>query len=556
MSLGGDTAELRRLWESGQRSQAIRGALDSWNALLAGQDDLRWLEPAMRACGLPIEATALQLRSVRRQRASRGEWERLISSVLQSGDPWWARELLHEMGGGSRALEALRIEAELAAANDAVAALITDWLQHHHDDASREAAVGWWVRSGRVDEAERLVKESPASTVWRARFALWRDQPKVALALVKDLPPSAEVRCLEAVAAVLEGRLSEAESLLRALLESEVRAEAWSWLATVLRQQKCHAEAVQAADAASLASPVFMLATQLERELSANVPSSSTLTRLLQFIGFRIRTVSKLEYADLLYPLGLKPEDPIETLQKVLERFAGNHTANLTTVDQGTLASHPLPPHPRYLAASIQVVLWTRGIEAARALYRELAPRVHGHPLFRIYQGELELWVGAYEEAARIFQEALARDPRVKWAWIGLGASAMLQGDLREAQKIWAKGISVTDFAGPSLYVYRGECYRRQGEVARARRDLEVALRQKPERISARINLALLDGERDTLERAERECVALAPLLMDELSGSTAEKLEKVLEAMRGNRSSSPWRQSYHLWGRVWRRPS
>ena len=72
--------------------------------------------------------------------------------------------------------------------------------------------------------------------------------------------------------------------------------------------------------------------------------------------------------------------------------------------------------------------------------------------------------------------------------------------------------------------------------------------------LSARINLALLEGDPESLERLERECTAFAPLLMAELDGSPAERLEQVLTAMRGNRSSSEWTMSYHLWGRLWRR--
>jgi tetratricopeptide (TPR) repeat protein len=200
------------------------------------------------------------------------------------------------------------------------------------------------------------------------------------------------------------------------------------------------------------------------------------------------------------------------------------------------------------------LVLWTRGPEAVRALYRELAPTVEGHPFFRIYAGEIELWLGNYEEAARIFRAVLDRDNTVKWAWIGLGASIMLQGELAQAQRIWQQGLSITRFAGPTLYVYRGECSRRQGDVPQARRELETALQQKPQRLSAQINMALLDGEADALARAERACVAHAPLLMEQLSGSPEERLEQVLAAMRGNRSSSPWHVSYHLWGRIWRR--
>ena len=75
-----------------------------------------------------------------------------------------------------------------------------------------------------------------------------------------------------------------------------------------------------------------------------------------------------------------------------------------------------------------------------------------------------------------------------------------------------------------------------------------------PQRLSARINLALLDRDPEALERMERDCTALAPLLMAELRGSPAERLEQVLVAMRGNRSSSEWNVSYHLWGHLWRR--
>ena len=129
----------------------------------------------------------------------------------------------------------------------------------------------------------------------------------------------------------------------------------------------------------------------------------------------------------------------------------------------------------------------------------------------------------------------------------------MLQGDLREAQRIWARGCEVMRFEGPTLYAYRGECHRRQGHVEAARRDLQQAIRQKPQRLSAQINLALVEGQPEMLEGVVRQCTAALPFLMEELTGTEAERLEKVLEAMRGNRTSSPSNMSYHLWGRVWR---
>ena len=130
----------------------------------------------------------------------------------------------------------------------------------------------------------------------------------------------------------------------------------------------------------------------------------------------------------------------------------------------------------------------------------------------------------------------------------------MLQGRFAEAHEIWEHGDSIMGFRGPTVFVYRGECYRRQGEVALARRELELAVQRAPQRLSAWINLALLNQDPALMERVSRECVAFAPLLMETLGGSTAERLEGVLQAMRGNRRSSSEHISYHLWNRIWRR--
>jgi tetratricopeptide (TPR) repeat protein len=555
------SAALRQLWEDGHRGAAIRAALHDWERLIRQGDDLHWLAEALRSSGLPVESLAAQLRSTRRE-GRIPAWEGLIASVINSGDPWWARELLAEVRGDSRALQALRIEAELALGDPIP--LVAKWVEAHRDEAAREAAVRWWIRSERVEEAARLVDQSEGLTLWRARLALWRNRPEVARPLLATLPQDPEVRCLEAITCVLEGNLEQGEARLRDLLDTDVRAEAWTWLATVLRKQERYADVLRAADAASSASIGFNLVARLERELASDRAriGRGPLRWLRTFVaalrlpgGFRLRKVRELENAAALYPLGVKPRDSLAALELALERFAGNHTIHLSTTDEGRLRSYPVPENPRQLGSVVQLVLWTRGAEAARALYDELAPRVDDHPLYRIYHGELELWMGAYESAERIFRKALDRDKKVRWAWIGLGASVMFQGDLKQAQKLWRRGLRETHGdPGPTLFAYRGECYRRQGELKLARNELETGLRQKPQRLSARINLALLDQRPEDLARVEQDCVAIAPLLMSELEGSTSERLERVLEAMRGNRSSSEWHVSYHLWGHVWRR--
>ncbi len=543
-------AQLRVLWDSGQRARAIRTVLENWETVITGGEDLEWLRHALRSCGLEAEAFAVRAATTRRS-ATPDEWEALIGSVLNSGDPWWARELLNESGPLSRTGDAYRVEVELTLGD--ASALISAWVHRHRDAEALDAAVGWWLRAGRVEEAERLAEEA-GMILWLARFALWRNQPGVARPLLKQLPPSPAVRCQEGIAAAQEGRLEEAEASLRSALEGEVRGEASSWLATVLRKQHRYAEAAQAAHVASNESTTFDLVARLETELATDLRenAASKWTRLRRSIGPWRATIADLEHAAAVYPLGLGPRDSIGCLAAALERFGGNHTLHLTTTEEGKLTSYRLPPDPRFLGANILLVLWTRGPEAARALYRDLGPRANDHALFRIYQGELELWLGEYEEAARIFRDVLSRNRRVNWAWIGLGASALLQGDLRDAQRIWRKGLSHAR-PGPTLYVYRGECYRLQGELTKAREDLELAVRERPGRLSAWINLALLDRDPQALERVEKQCASFAPLLMDELRGSPSERLISVLEAMRGNRRSSAAHISYHLWGRLWR---
>lgn len=540
-------SELRRLWDTGHQAECLRQALEHWQAVTTGPEDVHWLEGALRSSGLIVEAFALRLQMTRRNRGEARGWTSLVRSVWQSGDPWWARDLLREAGTATRELQALAIEVELALGDAAPA--IAEWQRQHRDASGLESAVDWWVRSGAIEAAERLVAEVPGLQLWRARLALWRNDPAAAEAALREVPQSPAADCLRAIAALLRGGAAEAEAMLRPLLDGEARAEAWSWLATALRQQRRYAEAARAADTANAMSQQFNLALWSERTLASEYQHAAAGASQAE-AWRRMRTVAQLEHAPMLQALGLQPEQSAGVLEELLQRFAGNHSPYITLNDHGRLIAHPSPPDAGQLGVSIQLVLRTRGLEAVRELYRELAPRAAGHPRFRLYQSEVELWMGEYAEAARIFRGILAQQRDVKWAWIGLGASTMLQGDLAEAQRIWAEGLTATGCAGPTLYVYRGECYRRQGELARARQDLEVAVREKPQRLSGWINLALLDGGGAELARVHRACAEAAPVLMSEVTGEPAAQLEQVLAAMRGNRGSS--RVTYHLWGRVW----
>jgi tetratricopeptide (TPR) repeat protein len=138
------------------------------------------------------------------------------------------------------------------------------------------------------------------------------------------------------------------------------------------------------------------------------------------------------------------------------------------------------------------------------------------------------------------------------WAWIGWAAALAMLGDDEGSLAKLAEGIEAADFEGPTVFVYRGEIYRRLGRFEEAMKDLDIATDTKPERISAWINRVLLDhamGNDDTckvLGRAIRRTNpgawwdASAQIGTEPLSLNHAPQvLEALLSLMQGNRSSA-----------------
>ena len=96
---------------------------------------------------------------------------------------------------------------------------------------------------------------------------------------------------------------------------------------------------------------------------------------------------------------------------------------------------------------------------------------------------------------ANCFENALSIDNTTKWAWIGLGACHMFEGNLQKALQTWKQGLDIVHFAGPTLYAYRGECHRLMGNKTKALEDIRYAITQKPSRLSSHINLAFLESD-------------------------------------------------------------
>ncbi len=178
------------------------------------------------------------------------------------------------------------------------------------------------------------------------------------------------------------------------------------------------------------------------------------------------------------------------------------------------------------------------------ARFEALQNRFPEHATACTYAGEALVWSGRYQEAAAQFERAIAIDATTTWAWIGLGASALLTGDPERALAVFARGVEMCDYEGPTLFLYRAEARWAVGERAAARSDIDRALVSKPQRLSAWVLRALFDAEEGDSAHAAELCERLrtaAPGLWADAGGrgDPVPVLRAVRAMMRGNRSSS-----------------
>lgn len=262
--------------------------------------------------------------------------------------------------------------------------------------------------------------------------------------------------------------------------------------------------------------------------------------------------------APLFSILGLGTEPPrsnheiSERFEAVLEALHGNRGPRPSYVHEGALKPLDLPMHARFQARAVQELLRTRPASyvleklEALALERPTESTVHCHV------GEVHLWLGDYDRAEKAFLAAieLARDTR--WAYVGLCATELGREHPDEAIGWCERGEKVA-MPGRTQFAYRGEAYRRLGDRARAHADLDKAIELTPTRLSAWINLALVDREPTILLTTFREVAKEAPGLVDDAArelgvsveavaedpNSASELFEHVLGMMRGNRASS-----------------
>ena len=544
--------------------------LDTHKELLSQYIDeeiLRTLADCSRKLRRDIDAYTYTYQCAQNFPNKEQNWLPLIKSVYQTGDYWWAISL---------SKEALQFHPK----SNLIWSILLYSLLHIHspllgehvdiynktfDGLHEKLLIIPFLLITNPEEALFVFKKISVQypnhidiLLFRAKIALWKSDLKTAQMIshtIKEIDfftndddissnllyPLRRRRDLDVLHIgidILQSQLDSAQNRITEALELyPTDGEIWSWQSEIfIRQQK------------------FDLGLEAITKSISNQQYFSLTSQILRFICLHEISVSKghspwkiheIEIFPLLKNLGIHSDTSCNTLLNILPIFGGNRGLFLTYQEDQHIKSYFFPPPARQIGRMIQHILHTRGIDAT-IQQAHLEFQKYKDPLFIIYLGELYLWIGNYDVAISYFQQAISLEITTKWAWIGLGACYMFQGDLEKAQQIWKEGLEIVGFAGPTLYAYRGECHRLMGNTKNAKSDLEHAISEKPGRISAHINLAILENETNPqlIETLIQKLWKDAPILMQDItelsdSDSSIVILKNILVHMRGNRSST-----------------
>ncbi|MFO0552515.1 MAG: tetratricopeptide repeat protein [Polyangiaceae bacterium] len=477
------------------------------------------------------------------------------------------------------ALRLQRVELQLRANPDSAPALAElRALEKTGALADGQRLTLAWLaaRAGAVDDARRALEDfrvrhpsELSATILSAELALWlgdaRSAYQQADEALRSAPDTAALLRIRGGAAVLYGDCQLAlADLDRALeLDSEDTAT-WVFRAEARLRLGDYAGAQTDLHAALGPSSGYVLSAALIRILviirggetpwSLTYGAYSELLEALLFLCPEARPT--LEAGN--------PSRVALVLEEALAALGGNRTGSQTYVqrdDSGrrTLARLPVLTAPRHASRrALNGILASRPAEALRE-FDEIIRRYPQSSLPICHRGELQSWLGNYQEARADLEAAIAKVRHTRWAYIGLTALDVLAGDPEKALETCELGVRTMGYTtGPAVYGIRGEAHRLLGNRAEALVDLEAACRLNPSRISAFLNLGLLRGElgdeagaltlyRDLVDRASglmsdaAAAVGLADWPEPERcsSASRGEVLRAALAMMRGNRSSS-----------------
>ena len=418
-----------------------------------------------------------------------------------------------------------------------------------------------WARVGRHDRIDAALAQHRARhprdpTVHTAvgRMALWRGDTAAAKAAAERAreiePANREAAFLLGASAVLEGRLDEAQPWLDAAIDGDgpvrwlAMDAAHTFRSCMERDRGQCSVGMKSASQAMFCAQDYNVAAHIARITNAFYvyDKGPTIDPRFLEVGSHVRDLA--DDPDTAW--NGKTRTFIEGIGQAERRLSGNRTALSTWVDDaGRLHRHAVPPYPRHLARLTQMLVRVRPPDAVLAEFERLAAVHPNDPTVFTYRGEFRVWMGDFDAASADFEAALAIDPRTTWAWIGLAAAQIGRGKLHRSLDTLAEGIVTVQYEGPTVFVYRGEARRLLGEHGAAMVDLTKATGDKPQRLSAWINRALVAEAMGNPAPVAALTAALAasnPGLWHDIQrhpGGSERPLEACLALMRGNRSST-----------------
>jgi tetratricopeptide (TPR) repeat protein len=416
------------------------------------------------------------------------------------------------------------------------------------------------IRCGALDDAYAVLRERCArepvegdAALGLAELLLWAGRteearPWLDRALASRHEDARALRCLGVLHA-LEGRWSEArEAFSRSLDRAPGDMETATWLSeTHLRLgDRPEAERMLIESRAVAQTPVHLV-------LGAALYEVAHVAALLDVLGEPVE------------PWLESPDAATREALTLLDSFGGNRGKPLTRLDaepsEGSLGLRVVrvPESDSVLSsrdasADTLKLLGTIPLVELERRFEELAERYPESPHPLCYWGELDLWLGEYERAIARFEAALSRS-QARWGYVGQAAARILRGEYEAADEaIAACNREFAPVVGATTHVYVGEALRRRGDLEGAVAELTEAVRVKPGRAGAWMNLALAHRALDARDEARRifhRLEARLPRLYWDTWRALGEAprwpvppermpdlFEKALEMMRGNRSS------------------
>jgi tetratricopeptide (TPR) repeat protein len=393
------------------------------------------------------------------------------------------------------------------------------------DEKQRLSLAAAFDDLGAFKPATELYRQTGAM-IEHARLTLWRGELEEAKATLESLVDDAKaLRYLGAIA-LLDKDYTRSEELLRASIDKAPEAyETWIWLGELAMRKGEYESASQHLKRGS--------------ELVENAPDHFSFQCLRIILGIRSgqfvpRSIA-LSFEDVAAGVRLLiPEAPsiqdensgdaLSLLEDCMKLMGGNRSHRPTYVvqdkDERRLRTLKVP---RSLRTRAKTTAWTLRYQSKKEVLQDfeavmkMAP---DSPLPHTYRGEVHLWSGDYVAAAADFQLGIDKPAETAiWAYIGMAATQLLQGEPDAALKTLDDGVEVSGVIGPTLYVYRGEARWLKGEHEAARKDLETAVSQRSERVGAWVVLGLVYGaleESDETLRVMGQLQRYAPALLSE----------------------------------------